>query len=150
MPLAGGETSDFGAFSAGFKLTSGLTDDLAGRMLKLYGTRAPNVLAEAGDDHSLRVPLSATFTPGTGIIGAEVLYALRRELAVTLGDVLLRRTMVGMGPKVGLDVDRAAARVAVEHLGRTGERAEREVAAFREYVRLYKPRDLREMQPAGA
>lgn len=150
FPLPGGETHDFASFSAGFKLTSGLTDDLAERLLKLYGTRAPDVLAEAGDEHSLRVPLAATFTPETGIIGAEVLYAFRRELAVTLRDVLLRRTMVGMGPKVGLDVDRAAARIAVEYLGWTRERAEREVAEFREYVRRYRPKDLGELQPKGA
>ncbi len=149
VPLPGGETRDFASFATDFKLTSGLTDDLAERFLKLYGTRAPDVLAEAGDDHSLRVPLAATFTPETGIIGAEVLYAFRRELAATLRDVLLRRTMVGMGPRVGLDVDRAAARIAVQHLGWSGERSEREIAEFREYVRRYKPKDLRELQPAG-
>ncbi len=150
VPLPGGETSDFARFSADFKLTSGLTDDLAERLLRLYGTRAPDVLAEAGDDPSLRVPLAANFTLETGIIGAEVLYALRRELAATLRDVLLRRTMVGMGPKVGLDVDQAAAKIAVQYLGWASERAAREVAEFRDYVRRYKPRDLRELQPAGA
>ena len=79
-----------------------------------------------------------------------MLYAFRRELAATLRDVLLRRTMVGMGPRVGLDVDQTAARIAVQHLGWSEERAEREVAEFREYVRRYRPKDLRELQPAGA
>jgi glycerol-3-phosphate dehydrogenase len=101
-------------------------------------------LAEAGEDHSLRVPLGPSASPETGIIGAEVLYAFRRELAEKLGDVLLRRSMVGMGPKVGLDVDKAAARVAVKHLGWSQERADREVKEFRDYVQRYKPRDLRE------
>jgi glycerol-3-phosphate dehydrogenase len=90
------------------------------------------------------VPLSPAATIETGIIGAEVLYAFRRELAEKLGDVLLRRSMVGMGPRVGLDVDEAAARVAVKHLGWSQERADREVREFRDYVRRYKPRDLRE------
>jgi glycerol-3-phosphate dehydrogenase len=144
ISLPGGAAVDFDEFAANFKLASGLTEELAVRLLRLYGTRAPEVLAEAGEDHSLRVPLGPSASPETGIIGAEVLYAFRRELAEKLGDVLLRRSMVGMGPKVGLDVDKAAARVAVEHLGWSQERADREVKEFRDYVQRYKPRDLRE------
>jgi hypothetical protein len=49
--------------------------------------------------------------------------------------------MAAYGPKVALDVDRAAAKVAQTHLGRSGERA------GREYIRRYDPRDMRGMQP---
>jgi glycerol-3-phosphate dehydrogenase len=108
------------------------------------------VLEMAGDDPSLRIPLSASATVETGLIGAEVLYAFKRELAQTLSDVLLRRTMVGMGPNVGLDVDEAAAQVAVKHLGWDKERAEREVQSFREYVERYRPRAFRKGEPIGA
>jgi glycerol-3-phosphate dehydrogenase len=104
-------------------------------------------LDEAGDDPSLRIPLISPYAVETGIIGAEVLYAVRHGLAVTLADVLLRRTMVAYGPKVALDVDRAAAKVAQTHLGWSGERAGREVKEFREYSRRYNPRDLRGIQP---
>ncbi|MDX6380168.1 MAG: glycerol-3-phosphate dehydrogenase [Rubrobacteraceae bacterium] len=149
IPLPGGTTHDFEEFAANFKLTSGLTEELATRLLKLYGTRAPEVLEMAGDDPSLRVPLSPSATVETGLIGAEVLFAFRHELAEKLGDVLLRRSMVGMGPRVGLDVDEAAARVAVQHLGWSRERAEREVREFRAFIRRYKPRDLRETESVG-
>ncbi len=152
LPLPGGavgEAENFEEFAASFKLTSGLAEELATRLLKLYGARAPEVLAEAGEDHSLRVPLGPSSAVETGIIGAEVLYALRRELAEKLGDVLLRRSMVGMGPRVGLDVDEAAARVAVRHLGWSQERADREVREFRDYVRRYKPKDLHESGAVG-
>ena len=148
-PLPGGATHDFGAFAAEFKATSGLADQLAERLLKLYGVRAPDVLEMAGDGPSLRMPLSASATVETGIIGAEVLYAFHHEIAQTLSDVLLRRTMVGMGPRVGLDVDEAAAQVAVEHLGWTEERARGEVEAFREYVERYKPKSFREEKAGG-
>ncbi len=150
VPLPGGaigSATNFEEFAADFKLTSGLSEELATRLLKLYGTRAPEVLAEAHGDPSLRVPLSPETAVETGIIGAEVLYAFRRELAEKLGDALLRRSMVGMGPRVALDVDEAAARVAVQHLGWSRERAEREVGEFRDYVRRYKPKDLRENEP---
>lgn len=143
VPLPGGATEDFEVFAAEFKATSGLTDELAERLLKIYGTRAPAVLAMSGDDSSLRMPLSHTITVETGIIGAEVLYAIRHEMAQTLSDVLLRRTMVGMGPRVGLDVDQAAAEVAVKHLGWSTERARAEVRAYREYVQRYRPKDFR-------
>jgi glycerol-3-phosphate dehydrogenase len=149
-PLPGSDTKDFEAFTAEFKATSGLTEELAERLLKVYGVRAPEVLDEAGDDHSLRVPLSPSPTVETGLLGAEVLYAFRREMAQTLSDVLLRRTMVGLGPRVALDVDEAAAQVAVRHLGWSQERAEREVREYRDFVRRYKPKDLQEKETLKA
>ncbi|MGI8909786.1 MAG: FAD-dependent oxidoreductase [Rubrobacteraceae bacterium] len=150
VPLPGGATPDFESFAASFKATSGLTEDLAERLLKLYGVRAPDVLAEAGEDASLRMPLVSPFTPETGVIGAEILFAFRREMAQTLADVLLRRTMVGMGPNVALDVDEAAAEVAVKHLGWDEKRAEREVREYRDYVRRYKPKSLEQASAANA
>lgn len=143
VPLPGGETEEFETFAAWFKATSDLTDELAERLLKLYGVRAPEVLEMAGDDPSLKMPLGPSATVESGIIGAEVLYAFRRELAQTLADVLLRRTMVGLGPSVGLDVDEAAAGVAVKHLGWSEDRAKSEVEAFRNYVERYKPKSMR-------
>ena len=150
VPLPGGATGDFESFAARFKATSGLTDELAERLLKVYGVRAPEVLDEAGDDHSLRVPLSPSATVETGLLGAEVLYAFRHEMAQTLSDVLLRRTMVGLGPRVALDVDEAAAQVAVRHLGWSQERADREVREYRDFVRRYKPKALSEVESLKA
>ena len=144
VPLPGGETEDFEAFAARLKVTSGLTDELSERLLKLYGVRALDVLEMAGEDPSLRMPLGPSATVESGIIGAEVLYALRRELAQTLSDVLLRRTMVGLGPNVGLDVDEAAAQVAVKHERWSEERARNEVEAYREFVERYKPKIMRD------
>src|SRR5215203_1906132 len=148
--LPGGATEDFEAFATEFKAESGLAEELVERLIKLYGVRAPDVLELAGDDDSLKTPLSAPASAQTGIIGAEVLYAFRREMAEKLGDVLLRRTMVGMGPDVGLGVDEAAAQVAVRHLGWTEERAEREVREYRDYVQRYRPKKFREREPARA
>jgi len=150
VPLPGGETQDFAAFAAQFKATSGLTEELAERLLKLYGVRAPDVLEMAGDDPSLRLPLGPSAKVESGIIGAEVLYSFRREMAQALSDVLLRRTMVGLGPSVGLDVDEATAQVVVQHLGWSEERARSEVEAYRGYVERYKPRSMRGGEPAKA
>ena len=144
VPLPGGAVRDFEAFSTEFGQRSGLPETSARRLLKLYGARAYDVLAEAADDPSLKNPLASPATAETGLLGCEILYAFRHEMAQTLADVLLRRSMVGMGPKVGLDVDEAAAKVAVQHLGWSPERAEREVADYRSYVERFKPRALSE------
>jgi glycerol-3-phosphate dehydrogenase len=144
VPLPGGATDDFEAFAAEFKVTSGLADELSERLLKLYGARAPDVLQMAGEDSSLRMPLSPSATVESALIGAEVLYAFGREMAQTLSDVLLRRTMVGLGPSVGLDVDEAAAQVAVRHLGWDEDRAEHEVQDFRGFIKRFRPKALRE------
>ncbi len=151
VPLPGGAVRDLASFSTGFRQRSGLPDVLDERLLKIYGARAYDVLAEAGDDPSLKEPLtSGEVTVETGLMGCEVLYAVRHEMAETLADVLLRRTMAGYGPDVGLDVDEAAARVAVEHLGWDEERAEREVAEYHSYIERYTPKRFRERETAGA
>src|SRR5919112_1048409 len=126
----------------GGKLTTyrNLAREAVNAIYEKLGRKAPRCRTD-------EVPLSAEASVETGIIGAEVLYAFRRELAGKLGDALLRRSMVGMGPRVALDVDEAAAQVAVQHLGWSRERANREVREFRDYVRRYKPKDLRESEP---
>jgi glycerol-3-phosphate dehydrogenase len=58
--------------------------------------------------------------------------------------------MVGLGPRVALDVDEAAAQVAVRHLGWSQERAEREVREYRNFVRRYKPKGLQEKETLKA
>ena len=150
VPLPGGATSDFEAFAAGFKSASNIPEVLSERLLKLYGVRAAEVLRLAGDDPELKTPLSPNVSVETALIGAEVIWAFREEMAETLSDVLLRRTMVGYGPDVALDVVEAAAEVAVKHIGWDRERAEREVREYREWIERYTPKQFRERESARA
>ena len=143
VPLPGSETSDFEAFAAGFKSASTIPDVLSDRLLKLYGVRTAEVLKIGEDDPELLTPLSSTVSVETALIGAEVIWAFREEMAQTLSDVLLRRTMAGYGPRVGLDVVDAAAGVAVKHLGWERERAEREAREYRQWIERYTPKELR-------
>lgn len=140
IPLPGGTTEDFEAFAADFKAHSGLTDELSERLIKLYGVRAPEVLALAGDDHSLKMPLTSPASVENGLIGAEVIWAFEEEMAETLADVLLRRTMVGYDSHVALDLDEAAAEIAAKHLGWDAERTKREVVEYRNWIERYKPK----------
>jgi glycerol-3-phosphate dehydrogenase len=149
-PLPGSETSDFEAFAAGYKSASTIPEILSERLLKLYGVRTAEVLRLGEGNPDLLTPLSPIESVETAVIGAEVIWAFREEMAETLSDVLLRRTMAGYGPRVGLDVAEAAAEVAVKHLGWEQERAEREVREYREWIKRYTPKELRDQETSPA
>ncbi|MDQ6745837.1 MAG: glycerol-3-phosphate dehydrogenase [Actinomycetota bacterium] len=138
VPLPGGAVEDWESFAESFVERAPVSDVVARRLLRIYGTQAEEVLTVA----SGRPELSASFDPDTGAIGAEVVHALEAELAGNLADVLLRRTMVGLGRHAGIGADEAAARVCREQLGWEDERARAEVAAYREGLRDMRPRDL--------
>ena len=74
---------------------------------------------------------------GVGAIGAEVLFAFQEEMARTLTDCLMRRTMIGLGPDLGRGADEAAARLASKYLGWDDERARKELAAYRSYIERF-------------
>jgi len=149
-PLPGSETSDFEAFAAGFRAASALPEVLRERLLKLYGVRAAEVLKMGEDDPGLLTPLSPIESVETALIGAEVIWAFREEMAQTLSDVLLRRTMAGYGPRVALDVVEPAAEVAVKHLGWDEERAGREVREYREWIERYTPKEFGDLEASRA
>ncbi len=140
LPLPGAALppgEDLAAVRARFLAESGLPPASAEHLLRVYGARAAAVLAlaDAAGDPALRQP----FDPATGAIGAEVPFAVREEGAETLADILLRRTMVGLGPDLALGADEAAAAVACRHLGWDAARAAAEIAAYRAGVARFRP-----------
>ena len=94
---------------------------LAGR----YGYAAREVLALAGARGELAQPI----VPGLPDLLAEVALAARREQARAIGDVLLRRTRLGLLAAHELPVERVADVLARE-LHWSPERTAREVALF--------------------
>ena len=74
------------------------------RLVQRYGTEAPAVHALAARDARLGEPV----LPGHPVTGAELLWAVRHEGALDEGDLLDRRTRIGLVP-----ADRAAALDAV-------------------------------------
>lgn len=103
------------------------------RLLHVYGTRVRTLL----DLIRRNADLATLIGAGAGaVLKAEVTLAVQAEAAVHLADILHRRTMVGLLPTLGLDVDRAVAEVAAPLLGWSAADVQSEVAAHREYVRL--------------
>jgi glycerol-3-phosphate dehydrogenase len=64
------------------------------RLVARYGTEAPDVLALAGQDPTLADPVA----DGVPVTGAELLFAVRHEGALDAGDLLDRRTRIGLVP----------------------------------------------------
>ncbi|MBE1500656.1 glycerol-3-phosphate dehydrogenase [Amycolatopsis lexingtonensis] len=79
--------------------------DAPARLVARYGTEAPRVAALGELDAEFAAPVS----PGTGITAAEVVWAVRNEGALSVEDVLERRTRLALIPA---DAEAARARVA--------------------------------------
>jgi glycerol-3-phosphate dehydrogenase len=134
-PLPGAATDDFKSFAASFKSGRALSEQTCARLLDIYGVRAADVAQLASEDVELR----HTLCEETGLVAAEIIFAFRRELAETLQDCLLRRTMAGLNAHAGLDVVEQSARLAQTYLGWNEERAAREIADYRAYVKRFHP-----------
>jgi glycerol-3-phosphate dehydrogenase len=96
----------------------------------LYGPRLSDVLSLARREPSLRQRIC----PHNPDIGAQAVYAVQSELALTLADVLVRRTGIGLSGCLGLDCAPAAARLLAQHAGWDDERVSRELADYRAYI----------------
>jgi glycerol-3-phosphate dehydrogenase len=132
LPGAYGLDGDLDSFRRRFAIECGVPERSAEHLLDVYGSRASDVLALATNE-GLRRP----FDPWSGAIGAEVVYAFEVEGAVTLTDALMRRTMVGLGPDLGIGADNAAAALAASYFGWTATRRHQEIAAYRAYVERF-------------
>jgi glycerol-3-phosphate dehydrogenase len=71
----------------------GVSEETARGMVEWHGQRAADIARMALVSAELRAPIC----PHTSHVIAEVVEAYRREFAVTLGDVLLRRVPVALG-----------------------------------------------------
>ncbi|HEX5889988.1 MAG TPA: glycerol-3-phosphate dehydrogenase/oxidase [Pyrinomonadaceae bacterium] len=92
------------------------------RWRRVYGSRAKEV-AELAE--RLKVE---------DMLAAEVVFSFEKELAKSLADCFLRRTMTGLNANAGLDEIERATEIGKKFLGWTKERAEREVNCYREEI----------------
>lgn len=115
-----------------------LSNETVAHLIRTYGTQAVAIATLAQVDPAL----AGIIDEGHGAIGAEVVYAVQREGAQRLTDVLLRRTMLGYGPESAIGVDERAAAIAGAALGWDADRQTAEVADYRSYVSRYRSRAL--------
>ena len=113
-PLQGGSIYSMDNFlrAVAQRDVDGISPDTLKRIATTYGTGYDRVLQMARDVPALGRPLGRDCS----VLGAEILYAARTEMALKLGDALIRRTEAGAAGHPGTDaVERAAAIMARAH-----------------------------------
>ncbi|HSS18454.1 MAG TPA: glycerol-3-phosphate dehydrogenase/oxidase [Pyrinomonadaceae bacterium] len=101
------------------------------RLARIYGRRASLIMDLAEADPSL----TEVFDEETGAIAAEIVFAFKNELAQTLTDCLLRRTMVGLNSTCGLEAVYMAGAIAQKHLGWAAGQTQDEIAEYQAEVK---------------
>ena len=110
----------------------GITPAVLRRIAGAYGTGYDNVLQIARDVPALSHPLGQDCE----VIGAEILYAARQEMALKLSDAVIRRTEAGAAGHPGTDaLERAATIMAAAH-GWDAARTRSEIEDVEDFYRL--------------
>jgi len=103
---------------------NGLSPATLEYLARNYGTEYREIAKLAREDQSLSETLN-----NDGEIQAQVVYAVRNEMARTLSDIVMRRTGIGTLGNPGEEVLRKVADVAARELRWDKEKTEKEIAA---------------------
>ena len=110
--LAGCEIKDIDAFIYSAKTAnSDFNQSSIDYLARIYGTEFNNVMEIARSDNKYAAPLNAD-----GEMPAQVLYAIKNEMACTLTDILFRRTGIGTMGNPGSEVLETVAGIAAREL----------------------------------
>ena len=136
FPLPGAPAEEWEAFVARIReaaARAGMGEETALRLARAHGEDAEEIVAAAEADPGLAEPV----VPGLPYCWAEIPHAVKREMALTLEDLLRRRTQVFYETADGgMPVARAVAeRMAAEPgLGWDAAEVDRQVDAYRRAV----------------
>jgi glycerol-3-phosphate dehydrogenase len=121
-PVPGGRIGTLKAFR---ERQDGANTPNPDHFARLYGARLDGVLAIAKTNGDLSTPLSPS-----GDIGAQILFAIREEMALTLEDAVMRRTGIGqLGAPEPRALEKAASIMAAE-LSWSAARRDSEIASL--------------------
>jgi glycerol-3-phosphate dehydrogenase len=135
-PLPGGSLRDVSLTIADARREhdEGLPTDTIPHLVAAYGSRYRDVLEIAADRPEWRTRIARDFP----VIGAQLVWAARHEMAITLADAMIRRTPLGaLGDPGEAAAARAAAIVGAE-LGWSADQRRREIAAVRGFYGIVK------------
>jgi glycerol-3-phosphate dehydrogenase len=124
-PLWGGQIEQFDEYVRQAKQQAPVALDQAAlpALIHNYGSKHQNVLRYLAENPAWGRRLGAS-----NVIAAEVIHAVRDEMAVTLADVVLRRTELGTGSYPGTAVLHQCARLMAPELGWTEADIQAEIA----------------------
>ena len=128
-PVYGGDIEQLGAFVKGetAKYARMLDAETMQHLIYNYGTAYPEVLQYVKESPSLYQPL----TPASPVIKAEIVHAVRDEMALRLSDVVLRRTELGLAGNPGDFCLSVCAEIMAAELSWGDVRKRREIAEAR-------------------
>jgi len=106
-----------------------LTQPGVERMLAVYGGRAANVVSLARSEP----PLARAIDPIGTVLAAEVVFAIREEMARTLTDIVFRRLMLGFGANQGRELYEAIADLAAGEMQWSKEERRAQLDALTAY-----------------
>lgn len=120
-PIMGGDIPDFEDFvrQSTAKQRLGIDGNVMRALAHNYGTRLDQVLAYAEKDSGLAQTLG-----DSTVIRAEVIHAIQHEMAVTLADIVFRRTDLATGGNPGDQALRECADLAARELGWSNDQKE--------------------------
>ena len=130
-PLPGGSLRDVGLTLAAARREhdEGLPSDTIPHLLAAYGSRYRDVLELAAGRADWRTRVAKD----SPVIGAELVQAVRSEMAVTLADAVLRRTPLGALGDPGNEALARAAGIVGDVLGWSDARREDEISAVKRF-----------------
>ncbi|WP_019508174.1 glycerol-3-phosphate dehydrogenase [Pleurocapsa sp. PCC 7319] len=99
-------------------------------LFTIYGAKALEILTLTKDNPELCKPVS----PDLPDIKAQIVYAVERELAHTIVDILRRRTTLSMNGNYGMDLLPVVTEVLQKHCGWTQEQCDRACDEYRFYM----------------
>jgi glycerol-3-phosphate dehydrogenase len=125
-PLAGAEGYHWDYWQS-LVAEYGISPQAAHHLARKYGTMATDVLELARSDSSLAHPL----VTGEAPIRAQVVYAARREMAITIEDVLMRRIGLQLyGWRLAIQAAPAVAELLAQELDWTTREQDAAVAEY--------------------
>lgn len=129
VPLWGGDIEYLDKFrqQAAKAEAHRLSEEIVLHLIDTYGSKYPEVLAYLDEN-----PAWAETIPGSPVLKAEVIHAVRDEMAGSLSDVVLRRTDLASLEYPGEEPLRVCAELMAQELGWSESRIQAEMKAVEE------------------
>ena len=104
-----------------------LSSDTVDHLFQRYGARAFDLLRLLDDAPDLAEPIVADLPD----VKAQIVYAVRSEMACTFGDICRRRTMLSLQANYGMDALEAIAQTLQAHCDWSPDECERAIADYK-------------------
>lgn len=129
LPLYGGEVGEFDALVR--EVTAATNGAVADRLARNYGTAYGDLLQLTRRDPDLATPIR-----GSEVLRAEVIHAVRSEMAHHLDDCVFRRTDLGTAGDPGTPALEECADLVAAELGWSREQRDSELEVVRRRFRI--------------